>query len=134
MRLGFHTTEVGIPYYRIKPPPPLPRSNFILLILARRYSVVTLFVLCFGTAILYKSDICTFLVAAFCLLYHYIFLSLQSCQCVEDADLFLVKPVSLTKIMRGSRNFHERGSNQNCNFCHRRGGVQSPKNPEITFF
>ena len=39
-------------------------------------------------------------------------------------------------IMRGSRNFHERGSNENGNFWSqtRRGGVQPPKNPEITFF
>ena len=37
--------------------------------------------------------------------------------------------------MRGSRNFHERGSNENMViFGHRRGGVQPPENPEITFF
>ena len=38
------------------------------------------------------------------------------------------------EIMRGSRNFHERASNENSNFGHRRGGVQPSKNPEITFF
>ena len=38
--------------------------------------------------------------------------------------------------MRGSRNFHERGSNENGNFWSqaRGGGVQPSKNPEITFF
>ena len=44
--------------------------------------------------------------------------------------------------MRGSRNFHERGSNENGNFwsqtsvcvCVCGGGVQPSKNPEITFF
>ena len=36
--------------------------------------------------------------------------------------------------MRGSRNFHERGSNENGNFWSQtRGGVQPLKNPEITF-
>ena len=32
--------------------------------------------------------------------------------------------------MRGSRNFHERGSNENGNFGHRRGGVQPPPPPK----
>ena len=36
--------------------------------------------------------------------------------------------------MRGSRNFNERGSNENGNFWSQRRGVQPPKNPEITFF
>ena len=36
--------------------------------------------------------------------------------------------------MRGSRNFHERGSNENGNFWSQTRGVQPPKNPEITFF
>ena len=46
--------------------------------------------------------------------------------------------------MRGSRNFHERGSNENGNFWSQTsvcvcgggggGGVQASKNPEITFF
>ena len=43
--------------------------------------------------------------------------------------------------MRGSRNFHERGSNEKVNFWSQTrgergggGGVQPPKNPEITFF
>ena len=36
--------------------------------------------------------------------------------------------------MRGSRNFHERGSNENGNFWSQMRGVQPSKNPEITFF
>ena len=36
--------------------------------------------------------------------------------------------------MRGSRNFHERGSNENGNFLSQTRGVQPPKNPEMTFF
>ena len=35
--------------------------------------------------------------------------------------------------MPGSRNFHERGSNENGNFWSQTRGVQPPKNPEITF-
>ena len=36
--------------------------------------------------------------------------------------------------MRGSKNFHERGSNENGNFWSQTRGVQPSKNPEITFF
>ena len=37
--------------------------------------------------------------------------------------------------MRGSRNFHERGSNENGNvWSQTKGEVQPTKNPKITFF
>ena len=37
--------------------------------------------------------------------------------------------------MRGSRNFHERGSTKMAIFGHRRGGGgPTPQSPEITFF
>ena len=47
-----------------------------------------------------------------------------------------LEAVATIYFMRGCRNFHERGSNENGNFSHRRGGgggVQPPKNPEMTF-
>ena len=45
------------------------------------------------------------------------------------------RPEKLVISMRGSRNFHERGSNENGNFGHRRGGVQPPqKIPNLPFF
>ena len=45
----------------------------------------------------------------------------------------------VAKPMRGSRNFHERGSNEIGNFWSQTrggggGGSKPPKNPEITFF
>ena len=47
---------------------------------------------------------------------------------------FLPPSTRLLHIMRGSRNFHERGSNENVNFWSQTRGVQPSKNPEITFF
>ena len=43
-------------------------------------------------------------------------------------------PTMLAFYMRGSRNFHERGSNENGNFWSQTRGGPTPKNPEITFF
>ena len=67
-----------------------------------------------------------YIVFAFPFVHSYVRLFVSS---VEFASKFWLN-------MRGSRNFHERGSNENGNFWSQtRGGVQPPKKiPKLPFF